>query len=184
MTKRIVISGATIFLEFTMIKEGHLLIEDGIIAEISKQPITVTDEVDVIDGTGLQVLPGFIDIHIHGANGADVMDATEEALRTMASSLPKEGTTSFLATTMTQSHEQIERALSNVAAYHNKDAEATLLGVHLEGPFIHKAKKGAQPEQYIIPGDVALFNQWQQLADGHIYCSGDRKSTRLNSSHV
>src|SRR5699024_7943959 len=111
MTKRIVISGATIFLEFTMIKEGHLLIEDGIIAEISKQTITVTDEVEVIDGTVLQVLRDFIDRHSHGANGADVIDTTEEARRTRSSSLPKEGTTSILATTMTQSHEQIECAL-------------------------------------------------------------------------
>ena len=168
MTKQIVISGATIFLESKILHDGHLLIEDGKIVEIKNKPITVSGDVDVIDGTGLQVLPGFIDTHIHGANGVDVMDATEEALRTMASSLPKEGTTSFLATTMTQSHEQIECALSNVAAYNNNDAEATLLGVHLEGPFIHKAKKGAQPEQYIVPGDVALFKRWQQLADGQI----------------
>src|SRR5699024_11716747 len=101
----------------------------------------------VIDGTGMNVIPGFIDGHIHGTAGADVMDATEDALDTMASILPQEGTTSLLATTITQAPENIDRALQNVAAYENKVGHAEILGVHLEGPFIAKEKAGAQPVQ-------------------------------------
>src|SRR5699024_11380797 len=95
------------------------------------------------------VIPGFIDGHIHGAAGAQVMDATEDALDTMASVLPQEGTTSFLATTITQAPENIDRALQNVAAYENKVGHAEILGVHLEGPFIAKEKAGAQPRSEV-----------------------------------
>lgn len=69
------------------------------------------------------------------------MDATEKALDTMAGALPAEGTTSFLATTITQAPENIANALVNVAKYTSKQGQAEVIGVHLEGPFIEKAKK-------------------------------------------
>jgi len=168
MKKQILIQGATIYSEQEVFDCGDLLIENGIITAFGKTPIKVEEDVEIIDGTRLSVLPGFIDGHIHGAKGADTMDATKQALATIASVLPEEGTTSFLATTMTQSHDQIAQALENIASYKGQSGEATLLGAHLEGPFIHKAKKGAQPEQYIVPGNIALFEHWQQLAKGRI----------------
>jgi N-acetylglucosamine-6-phosphate deacetylase len=118
-----------------------------------------------------QVVPGFIDVHIHGAAGADTMDATIEALDTMAKALPAEGTTSFLATTITQKHENIENALKNAALYlkgHNDSGKSELLGVHLEGPFINAKRAGAQPKEYIIDPDIELFKHWQELAEGSI----------------
>lgn len=166
--KKILIQAASLYTEQEVFDCGDLLIENGIITAFGKTPIKVEEDVEIIDGTRLSVLPGFIDGHIHGAKGADTMDATKQALATIASVLPEEGTTSFLATTMTQTHEQIAKALENIASYKGQDGEATLLGAHLEGPFIHKAKKGAQPEQYIVPGSIALFEHWQQLAKGKI----------------
>jgi N-acetylglucosamine-6-phosphate deacetylase len=115
--------------------------------------------------------PGFIDVHIHGVAGADTMDATTEALQTMAKSLPAEGTTSFLATTITQKHENIEKALVNAADFrgqYNGTGQAEVLGVHLEGPFINTKRKGAQPEEYILDPDIDLFKRWQELARGNI----------------
>ena len=86
---------------------------------------------------GIYVAPGFIDEHIHGANGADVMDGKESSLDTMSKALVQEGVTSFLATTMTESMENIEKALTNVREYQKKEAPgARIIGVHLEGPFI------------------------------------------------
>jgi N-acetylglucosamine-6-phosphate deacetylase len=120
---------------------------------------------------GQTVVPGFIDVHIHGVAGADTMDATIEALETMANALPAEGTTSFLATTITQKHENIENALKNAALYlksHNDSGKADILGVHLEGPFINAKRAGAQPMEYIINPDIELFKKWQELAEGSI----------------
>ena len=121
-----------------------------------------------IDGSEKYLMPGFIDMHIHGSANADVMDATEQALHVLAASLVKEGVTSFLATTMTQDEEAIEAALETISHFESQANEAQLLGVHLEGPFISKKRVGAQPVAYVIEPNVQLFNQWQQLSENNI----------------
>jgi len=168
MIDRILIENAQIFLENQVINNGYLLIDRGIIVNISEEHIDVDDSVRRIDGSDVSVLPGFIDAHIHGANGSDVMDATRSALETMALYLPSEGTTSFVATTMTQSEAKIDRALTTIGNYKQKQKEATLLGVHVEGPFIHPEKSGAHQTQYIIPTNRDLWNKWQDAAKGNI----------------
>ena len=121
-----------------------------------------------IDGSEKYLMPGFIDMHIHGSANADVMDATEQALHVLAASLVKEGVTSFLATTMTQDEEAIEAALETISHFESQANEAQLLGVHLEGPFISKKRVGAQPVAHVIEPNVQLFNQWQQLSGNNI----------------
>src|SRR5699024_9742450 len=148
MTNQLFIQGATIYTESAVIDSGNLLMEHGKIVSISERFISIHDTTPIIDGEGLTVIPGFIDGHIHVAQGADTMDATYETMQTIARALPAEGTTSFVATTLTQSSQQIERALKNIATYQNECKEAELLGAHLEGPFIHPQKKGAQREEY------------------------------------
>ncbi|NHM32382.1 N-acetylglucosamine-6-phosphate deacetylase [Neobacillus terrae] len=120
---------------------------------------------------GHTVVPGFIDLHIHGAAGADTMDATPEALKTIAEALAKEGTTSFLATTITQEKMNIEKALENAGNYiqeNNLTGRAEVLGIHLEGPFINEKRAGAQPREYILKPNLDLFRHWQELAGGNI----------------
>lgn len=168
MTNQLFIQGATIYTESAVIDSGNLLMEHGKIVSISEQFISIHDTTPIIDGEGLTVIPGFIDGHIHGAQGADTMDATYETMQTIARALPAEGTTSFVATTLTQSSQQIERALKNIATYQNECKEAELLGAHLEGPFIHPQKKGAQREEYIVPANINTFQRWQELAQGSI----------------
>ncbi|MBE4910555.1 N-acetylglucosamine-6-phosphate deacetylase [Bacillus luteolus] len=164
--------GGTIVTETKVIHEGWIMIEHGKIIEIgekntlpskwSAHPVTTIDENHF-------VFPGFIDVHIHGAAGADVMDATEDALSTMAKVLPQEGTTSFLATTITQSDESISKTLTSIASFMKKEYKgAEVLGVHLEGPFINKKYAGAQPIDQIISPNLALFEGWNQLAEGAI----------------
>lgn len=97
------------------------------------------------------IVPGFIDEHIHGSNNSDAMDGTKNSLDNISNSIIKEGVTSFLATTMTMPKNDIIKALKNIGNYNNNQG-ATLLGIHLEGPFISPIFAGAQnPENIIKP---------------------------------
>ena len=108
------------------------------------------------------VLPGFVDQHVHGAGGSDGMDGTVEDISIIANTLAAEGTTTFLVTTMTQSKENITKALQAVKEYRaaNKKEGARVAGVHLEGPFIAAAHKGAQPLEYVKEPDIATFDEY------------------------
>ncbi|EIT85561.1 N-acetylglucosamine-6-phosphate deacetylase [Fictibacillus macauensis ZFHKF-1] len=171
--KPILLKGGTIYTEKKAITNGYLLMEGEKIVSIgegdSPEPIAAMTVIEL--PTEAKILPGMIDLHIHGAGGSDVMDATEDALTTMATLLPKEGTTSFLATTMTQRPVAIEAALTTIERYRkkqNKPGKAEVLGVHLEGPFLSPKRAGAQPTEYITPPQIALFSQWQQLSGNSI----------------
>lgn len=163
------IKNTTIYTENEIIKNGSLVIKgeqiEGIYMQVPRQ---LPEDTRVIDGASYYVIPGFIDGHIHGAAGADVMDATEQALDKITAALPAEGTTSFLATTITQAPESLDRALKNVAAYKNKPGQTEMIGVHLEGPFIEKSKAGAQPLEYISKPDIKQFARWQRMSGDQI----------------
>lgn len=167
----IVIKNAQVYTESEFIPDARVVIGDGLIEEIVAEKELAGDipsEAQVIDAKHEYVIPGFIDTHIHGAAGADVMDARPDALQTMAGFLPKEGTTAFLATTITQATEKIEQALRNAATFKSEPGGSELIGVHLEGPFVEKTKAGAQPVEYIQVPDMELFNRWQELAENKI----------------
>ncbi len=119
-----------------------------------------TGDIDGIDMHQAMLVPGFIDQHIHGVSGHDAMDASLAAYERIATMLPKEGTTAFLATTMTDSKENILHALTQIRTYHanQKGIGAELLGVHLEGPFISPVFKGAQREDAIERPSIAYFD--------------------------
>ena len=119
---------------------------------------------------GAIVLPGFIDQHIHGAGGSDGMDGTVEDIAIIAKTVAAEGTTSFLVTTMTQSPENITKAMQAVKAYKEMDGKegARVLGVHLEGPFIAAAHKGAQPLEYVKTPDIEAFDGYNEASGNAI----------------
>ncbi len=154
------IQNVQICLEDGRIIDGEILIKDGKIHEISEHRILAVAE--IIDATGLLAIPGFIDIHIHGAMGADFMDGTVEAACKIAEYLPSEGTTSYLATTLTQSPEEIKEAITaNRQLIGNQDyVGAEMLGFHLEGPFIHSEQAGAQPKHFIQAPSSELLKDW------------------------
>lgn len=127
-----------------------------------------TKEVDA-DYGDKRIVPGFIDIHCHGAYGFDTNDAHEEGLRTWAKGIVDEGVTGFLATTITQSEEVLTKAVANVAKVMEDGYEgAEILGIHFEGPYLDMVYKGAQPEQYIVKGTIEQFERYQKAAKGNI----------------
>lgn len=146
------------------IRKTNLKIENGYILnyELDDAQIELDDKFIVI--------PGFIDEHIHGAAGSDAMDATYNDLANIAETLVKEGTTAFLATTMTQSKTNINNALSTIKNYISSKNEhgAELLGVHLEGPFISKDFVGAQPIEHVQVPNIDLFKEYQAMSGNNI----------------
>lgn len=167
MPKTILISNVTIVNHDKEVV-ADLFLKDGKIEKIGTQ---LSNEADIhINGASKDwiVFPGFIDMHIHGSAGFDTMDATEEALRGMARSLVKEGTTSFLPTTMTQTTNAIETALKNIASFVSKTDEAEVLGIHVEGPYISPKRAGAQPLEYIIEPTLEQLDSWQHLSNNRI----------------
>lgn len=116
-----------------------------------------------------RIIPGFIDVHTHGAYGAMVNNCSEEEMRHWAARLPDEGVTSFLPTTFSDTPASIEAACARIAnAMESGQRGAEILGVHLEGPFLNTEFKGAMDPALIIPPDIKLFDRWQQAAHGHV----------------
>lgn len=112
------------------------------------------DDMNVIDAHGMTVLPGFIDLHVHGGDNHEAMDATPQALQAMARFYARHGVTAFLATTWTDSRARIQAALETIAGCVGKMPDgATLLGAHLEGPYINAQKGGAQNDTHIRRAD-------------------------------
>ena len=140
------------------IVEGKTVVFDKYIVKIV-DTINLKD-IEVIDANGAYVSAGFIDLHIHGSGGSDVMDATLEDLEIISSSILQTGTTSFLATTMTMSTEMIVNALKNIQNYALSVTGAQILGVHLEGPFINASKHGAQDKEYIQYPNFELIKNY------------------------
>ncbi|MGQ5110519.1 N-acetylglucosamine-6-phosphate deacetylase [Bacillus halotolerans] len=172
MADSLLLSGISIVIENEVIKNGYVGVKDGKISAVSTERPKEQYSKEIQGPKDAVLLPGMIDIHIHGGYGADTMDASFSALDAMSSRLPEEGTTSFLATTITQEHGQISQALVNVrdwkSAEESSSLGAELIGIHLEGPFVSPKRAGAQPKEWIRPSDLALFKKWQQEAGGLI----------------
>lgn len=145
--------------------EAQIEIKDGKILQILPYN---TKEVDH-DYQDLRIVPGFIDIHTHGAYGFDTNYAKEDGLRNWLKKIPEEGVTALLPTTITQVHSVLSDAVKNVAKVYEEGYEgAEILGIHFEGPFLDKKYKGAQPEEAIVIGTIEEFKQYQKDAKGLI----------------
>jgi N-acetylglucosamine-6-phosphate deacetylase len=120
----------------------------------------VAPQTPTIDARGYTILPGFIDLHVHGGAGADVMDASTQGLATMAACFARHGVTAFLPTTMTAPHAPTLAAVVAVAeSVATQAGGARTLGVHLEGPYISPKFPGAQPAHFIRPPNLAEFSE-------------------------
>ncbi|WP_410767721.1 N-acetylglucosamine-6-phosphate deacetylase [Fontibacillus sp. BL9] len=156
------------------IENGRLLIRNGIISEISGSGMKEEDEgeehelVDACEGI---LLPGFIDIHVHGGGGYDAMLGSEEQIQGMCRFHASKGTTSLLATTLTATHDEIIKALECAGQSMKAEREpdgANLLGVHLEGPFLNAARCGAQNPGDLREPSIEEFDAFWAASQGTI----------------
>ncbi|MGL5615289.1 MAG: N-acetylglucosamine-6-phosphate deacetylase [Sarcina sp.] len=139
------------------IEKGSVLVENGKIKEINPTNIS---NVEVIDGEGLYLSAGFIDVHIHGAGGFDTMDGTKEAINEIAKAISLHGTTSFTPTTMTVSADDIVKSMEVIKeAKLNGTDGANVLGAHLEGPFINSNAIGAQNPNYVLKPSIENYKK-------------------------
>ena len=122
------------------------------------------------DAQGLYVVPGLVDIHIHGCDGYDFCDAREDSVTGMAKYLIKQGVTSFVAASMAYDEDRLQKVFEagKNMVQSGIPGGAQLRGIHMEGPYFSKAKKGAQPEKYIIEPDIVMFDRLNSVSGGMI----------------
>lgn len=145
---------------------AQLMINGGQIEQVCPYD-AFTEKIE--DYGNRRIVPGFIDIHTHGAYGFDTNDADPQGLKKWMRRIPEEGVTAVLPTTVTQLPEVLTAALMNVAAVIRESYEgAQILGVHFEGPYLDMQYKGAQPPEAIAEPDVEQFRTYQEAAEGLI----------------
>jgi N-acetylglucosamine-6-phosphate deacetylase len=155
------------------IPDAGILVREGVIEAIGpRQGMSLPTDAKEVDAKHLTAIPGFVDVHIHGAGGRDVMEGTSDAMSAVAGMLARHGTTSFVATTVTASPEDTCRSVEGIARYiavqHETDEPlAEVLGVHYEGPFINPARRGVHPTEWIQLPSSEMMERFFQAAAGN-----------------
>src|SRR5579859_5858779 len=155
------------------ITDAGILIREGVIEEVGPRAgMRLPVGANELSATDKTAIPGFIDVHIHGAGGRDVMEGSAEALAGVARTVARHGTTSFVATTVTASPEDTIRGVEGIARYisqqHETDeARAEVLGIHFEGPFLSPARRGVHPAEWLKLPSAELLEKFLQAAAGN-----------------
>src|SRR3989454_3342050 len=173
----IALTAATLFTPAERIEQPLLLADEGVIVEVTARALREVPQscrlVDLGDGI---LAPGFIDIHIHGGAGHDVMESGPDALQPVERLLARHGVSSYFPTTVTAPVDSTLRALQRLADaieaadkdQHASDRRARPLGIHLEGPFISHIRRGVHPATNLLPPTLNMFERFWQAARGHI----------------
>ncbi len=154
------------------ISDAGILVRDGVIEEVAPRAgLCLPDGAEEVREPEATAIPGFVDVHIHGAGGRDVMEGTPEALGAVASMLARHGTTSFLATTVTASTDATCHSVAGIAQYMAKQhlsdmPRAETLGIHFEGPFLSPERRGVHPLEWLKLPSAELLGKFLEAAHG------------------
>lgn len=168
---KLAIHAGTVLTPLEEIREGTVLVEDDRILAVG-QEIHVPAGTRHIEARDKICVPGFIDLHLHGAGGHDLMEGTPEALAAVGRTLAAHGTTSYFPTTLTASVPRTLAALKSLGelvrrmASPSSDLIAHPVGIHMEGPFLNVVRRGVHPAQHIAPPRVELFDSFHEAAGG------------------
>jgi N-acetylglucosamine-6-phosphate deacetylase len=165
--ERTLIAAGRIITPFEQLENREILIGEGRILRICTRG-AVRNFDRKIDARDKIVAPGFIDVHVQGAGGADVLDATPEALDVIALTCARYGVTGFLATTVYRPGEDNEHLRAAARGRFQNPEGAELLGIHLEGPFISKGKRGMIQEDCLAPADSSTLTRIRELTGDHL----------------
>ena len=170
MANRLAIIGGSVITSDEVIAGGLVLCEDGRITFVgSSREADPEPDSRIIAANGKFVLPGFIDTHVHGSGGDDVMVHGAAGIRRAAKAMLRYGTTAWLPTTIAARHVDLMKAVEDtLAAEQNPEPAAEILGLHIEGPYINRKFKGAQPEEGIRDPNFDECNELIEAGKGRI----------------
>jgi N-acetylglucosamine-6-phosphate deacetylase len=163
----IVIHAGRAFTPFEEISDAVIVIQGSKISAVGQRgKVDLPRGVREMNASGRTVVPGFVDVHIHGAGGHDVMEGTREALEIISATVAAHGTTSLVATTVTASEKETRASVAGIAhfilntsQYAARELSAEILGIHFEGPFISPVRRGVHPTKWIVAPSRELLAQ-------------------------
>lgn len=162
----ILIKNIDVYTSQQLLNGYDVLVEHGKIVKVERDiEVDLTNKYEIIDGTNKKLIPGFIDTHIHGSFDYDFMDADIDKLNEFRIKMAKSGVTSLLGTTITNSQENLVKALESISISRKQNIGTNILGVHFEGPYIDSEKKGAQPGEFIKEASIADFKKYMEIDD-------------------
>lgn len=148
------ITNVRVVAETGIIEQGSVCVENGRITAIVEGALVHSEGLEILDGEGKLLIPGMIDVHIHGAKGYDMMDGTVRSIEVVSETCAVTGCTSFLATSVSSKMEDLLQMIDNVKKVAGKERGASIVGIHTEGPYLNITRKGMQNEAFLRHPDI------------------------------